>query len=240
MDGECNAGPDCKFAHPVDDDDDEESFTPSEASTPSFYDPMESYSPLSPLYPNPLVHWQPAPPLPVAVMPYTPHTFVENRGYCWEPRLLDGNTLRSRENSLVASDETVAPPSATSTDASNLASARSIVRSMSTPPSARVSTVSNVRVCGFFDMRVLCTDSSSSCSKQRCPEDLNPPSPFSFPCSLGQIRKLFAFAPSHTGLIAIARTTTLLCSVIRPHSHTHSTFSSAIPLLFPNLQPYLG
>ena len=134
----------CRFAHPIEEND-EESFIPSEPSTPSYYDPMELYSPVSPLYSNPFLHWRPPPPVPVGIVPYAAApAFVQPRAQHWEPVLSYGNNLRSRENSIVSSDETVVPPTATAESIS----VPSIVRPMSTPPSSNTSAASNVRVRG--------------------------------------------------------------------------------------------
>jgi hypothetical protein len=165
LDGECNAGSECKFAHPVEDDEDEEPYTPSEPSTPPYYDPIEHYSPLSPLYPNHFVHWQTARAVPVPVVPFTTPAFSETRMQQWESAPLGGNTLRFEENSLITSDEIISSSSVM--DASNV-SARGTVRPMSTPPSVRVSWASNVRVSTMLKPWELRADVNFSCSRQKC------------------------------------------------------------------------
>ena len=142
--GECNEGSDCKFSHPVEEDD--ELYELSDVLTPSCYKPTELFSPISPIYLNhPFVPYQLPPPLPqVPDVSFPSPTIIEVRNAPEEPAALDGATLLPRENTVAA--DTVTPtPGSPSTD-NALLSARTIVRPVSTPPATKASTVSFARV----------------------------------------------------------------------------------------------
>ena len=136
--GECALGSDCKFAHPVEDDDDF-----SDAS--SYADLPEPYSPVSPLCLSPYYPYQPIPIFATAVNELVapePVKIIEPPRNVFAPVILDGNTLLPRTEPVTSEyDEQKVPVEADT----NLPAAREIPRPVSTPPVPNGSSVSDMK-----------------------------------------------------------------------------------------------
>lgn len=145
--GQCPEGPDCKFAHPLDED--EEPYDLSDVSTPSCYDPTEHFSPVSPVYlPYPYMHYQAPPALPL-VPPeacYPSPAVIEVQNTFGGSTVLDGSTLLPRQDPIVEDADFATTADAPPSTENSLLNARTIVRPVSTPPVTKVSAPSVERV----------------------------------------------------------------------------------------------
>ncbi|GJE98977.1 zinc finger CCCH domain-containing protein [Phanerochaete sordida] len=140
--GICSDGPNCQLAHPLEED--EDLYELSDVSTPtSSYDPIEHFSPVSPVYlPYPFIHYQvptPFPEVPEVSLPCP--TIVEVQNVPGGSTVLDGDTLLPRQ----LDDDDALTADAPSED-NTLLSARTIERPVSTPPMAKPSTPSVERL----------------------------------------------------------------------------------------------